>query len=386
MIEKAVRKPRDGREDARLGCGDWETVDYFIFGIGFGASLVLLGWGLHQYGPGLRFRRDDADKEVLRAEEMILRQDWTRFCTALGALLLVAGAIVLLATVVTLLVRPSDRVGSIIAGTLFVLVLAGVAVWIGLFVNQHQGLGFRSEASIRRSAGRRRPQPVEAPVLAADDAAAAEPEMEPAPVSNEHPERHRVRPASVQRHPRSRGQRAPRTGIRPVVANESTPRDVDDDDRSDDREVVEPVAAEPDDRVATETARPDRPAGRSRESQADQGGEDTTGVVMSRPPFDAQPEPVAARDEEMTVEPEESAEADTDHGEPGEDIVSSVSIRVDGRAQERITPASDDENRTEPADGDDEPLHPTARMAPAHDLALANLRLRRMSRSVAKDS
>ncbi|HWV35920.1 MAG TPA: hypothetical protein VNZ55_09805, partial [Thermomicrobiales bacterium] len=144
-------------------------MDYFIFGIGFGASLVLLGWGLHQYGPGLRFRRDDADKEVLRAEEMILRQDWTRFCTALGALLLVAGAIVLLATVVTLLVRPSDRVGSIIAGTLFVLVLAGVAVWIGLFVNQHQGLGFRSEASIRRSAGRRRPQPVEAPVLATDD-------------------------------------------------------------------------------------------------------------------------------------------------------------------------------------------------------------------------
>ena len=385
MIEKAVRKPRDGREDARLGCGDLETVDYFIFGIGFGASLVLLGWGLHQYGPGLRFRRADADKEVLRAEEMILRQDWTRFCTALGALLLVAGAIVLLATVVTLLVRPSDRVGSIIAGTLFVLVLAGAAVWIGLFVNQHQGLGFRSEAPIRRSA-QRRPQPVEAPVLAADDAAAVEPEMEPAPVSIDHPERHRVRPAGVQRHPRTRGQHAPRTGIRPAVAAESTPRDVDDDFRSDDRGAVEPVAPEPDDRLATETARHDRPTGLFREQQADQGSDDTTGDVMSRPSLDVQPEPVAARDEEASVEPEEPAEPSMGHGEPGEDIVSSVTVRDDGRGRERTTPAADDEDRTATAGGDDEPLHPTARMAPAHDLALANLRLRRMSRSVAKDS
>lgn len=356
-------------------------MDYFIFGIGFGASLVLLGWGLHHYGPGLRFRRDDEGKEVLRAEEMILRQDWTRFCTALGALLLVAGAIVLLATVVTLLVRPSDRAGSIIAGTLFVLVLVGAAVWIGLFVNQHQGLGFRSEAPVRRSAGRRRPHPAEAPVLAADEAAAVEPEIQPAPVSSDHPERHRVRPAGVQRHPRTRGQHVPRTGGRPAVATQSTPRDVDDHEyRSDER-----GAAEPNDRPATETARHDRPTRPLREQRTDQGSDDT-GDATPRPSLDTQSEPVAARDEEVTGEPEKPVDPDTAHDEPGEDIVSSVTVRDDGRRHEQATPPSDDEDRPAATGGDDEPLHPTARMAPAHDLALANLRLRRMSRSVAKDS
>jgi hypothetical protein len=129
---------------SRVGLKD---VDYFVFGIGFGASLVLAGWALRQYGPGLRFRQADSGKNVLSAEEMLVRHDWARFCISLGGLLSIAGGLLLASTVVTLLIRPSDRTGAIVAIVLFGLVLLGVAIWIGIFLSQHQKLGFRRAAS-----------------------------------------------------------------------------------------------------------------------------------------------------------------------------------------------------------------------------------------------
>ncbi len=129
---------------SRVGLKD---VDYFVFGIGFGASLVLAGWALRQYGPGLRFRQADSGKNVLSAEEMLVRHDWARFCISLGGLLSIAGGLLLASTVITLLIRPSDRTGAIVAIVLFGLVLLGVAIWIGVFLSQHQKLGFRRAAS-----------------------------------------------------------------------------------------------------------------------------------------------------------------------------------------------------------------------------------------------
>lgn len=113
-------------------------MDYLVFGVGFGATLVLVGWVLRQYGPRLRFR-DSADA-VLSAEQLLERNDWQRFCVALGALLSVGGAVMLLAPLVTMLIHPSDSVGTIIVGVIFVLSLIAVAGWIVMYVNQHRAL------------------------------------------------------------------------------------------------------------------------------------------------------------------------------------------------------------------------------------------------------
>ncbi|HEU0165747.1 MAG TPA: hypothetical protein VFQ54_11945 [Thermomicrobiales bacterium] len=122
--------------------GGDESVDYLVFGVGFGSSLVLLGWLLRQFGPTFRYRtKGDESSEVLSAEELIARQDWRTFCMAVGAILSVSGALMLFVTVVTLLLRPADSTGSVIVGVVFVLTLLGIAGWIALFVSQHENIG-----------------------------------------------------------------------------------------------------------------------------------------------------------------------------------------------------------------------------------------------------
>ncbi|MGB3330643.1 MAG: hypothetical protein WBA46_16905, partial [Thermomicrobiales bacterium] len=91
-----------------------DFVDYLVFGVGFGSTLVLLGWVLRQFGPAMRYR--DTPDEVLGAEQLLERNDWQRFCIAIGALLSVCGAVMLLVTLITLLIRPADRTGTIIVG------------------------------------------------------------------------------------------------------------------------------------------------------------------------------------------------------------------------------------------------------------------------------
>lgn len=128
-------------------------MDYLVFGVGFGSTLVLVGWVLRQYGPSLRFR--DSSDDVLSAEALLERNDWQRFCIALGALLSVGGAVMLLATLVTMLIHPSDSVGTMIVGIIFALTLIAVAGWVVMYVNQHRALaGDRHIEAIEESRAR----------------------------------------------------------------------------------------------------------------------------------------------------------------------------------------------------------------------------------------
>ncbi|MGC4190807.1 MAG: hypothetical protein QM589_06545 [Thermomicrobiales bacterium] len=157
-------------------------MDYLVFGVGFGSTLVLIGWVLRQFGPSFRYR--DTPDDVLSAEEILERNDWQRFCIAMGALLSVCGAVILLATLLTLLVRPSDTVGTIIVGSLFVISLLAVAAWIVLYVNQHRALAGDRRAEVTAAMRTRKPaQPRQARTPATAKATSASTTDPPEPTT-----------------------------------------------------------------------------------------------------------------------------------------------------------------------------------------------------------
>lgn len=149
-------------------------MDYLVFGVGFGSTLVLLGWVLRQFGPTFRYRNTPED--VLSAEALLERNDWQRFCIAMGALLSVCGAAMLLITLITLLIRPSDRVGTIVVGVIFTLSLVAVAGWIVMYVQQHRALAGDRRAEALAATRDRRPdrtRPATAAMAKADVAPVA---------------------------------------------------------------------------------------------------------------------------------------------------------------------------------------------------------------------
>lgn len=321
---------------------------------------------------------------MLSAEEMLIRHDWARFCISLGGLLSIAGAVVLLTTIVTLLIRPSDRAGSIVAGALFVLVLAGVAAWIGLFLSQHQGLGFRREAPAQMSTEKREPRAnARQEEYAADEATGEKPlavqEVTPAASSQPvHQNRVRVRPT-----------------VRPVApaVHADTELDADHPDdiesgTSDEVAAAESTTSVPDESATTQGfrgvrfTRPQRheaeqasgtkpavPAPAVSEQQAEV---DTEGPAL-------EPEPVI----DSTTPTDQAPRGAEDLG--GDDIVSSVTVRESRTEDVPVTP-TDSPEQTTPSTGDRDDTVSSADAYMQRDVALANLRLRRGNRSVHKDT
>lgn len=356
-----------------------KKVDYFVFGIGFGASLVLVGWALRQFGPGLRFRKADSGRNVLSAEEMLIRHDWARFCISLGGLLSIAGAIVLLTTIVTLLIRPSDRAGSIVAGALFVLVLAGVAAWIGLFLSQHQGLGFRRQAPAQMSPGKRHPRTkAQQEEETAEEATGEEPvaaqEAIPAASSQPvHQNRVRVRPT-----------------VRPVApaVHAGTQIDANHPDDIESRTSDEAVAAESTTPIPDESATPQSFRGVRFTRPQRHEVEQTSGTKPVAPASSVS-ELTESGTEGSAPEPGSDSSSDQAPQSPedfgGDDIVSNVIVRESPVEDVPVTPSDSPEQTTPSTKERDEPVS-SADAYTQHDLALANLRLRRGSRSVHKDT
>ena len=89
-------------------------MDFVVFGTGTGAALVLIGWLGRDLGPRLRDRAPDDDEAVLGVEEMVARVSWARFCGSVGAALALCGAVLLLVTIASLVLRVSDETGSFV--------------------------------------------------------------------------------------------------------------------------------------------------------------------------------------------------------------------------------------------------------------------------------
>lgn len=177
-------------------------MDYILFGMGFGASLMLLGWALRTFGPAWKYAdvsRDDS------TDRYVYKRFWNRFVQGLGGVLAIAGTAMVVLTFLVMLLNPADETGEMFALVVWVAISLIVFGWCWAYLrrygttgiwSQEEGYGFRSRrpkpARVATSS-RRIPQAnlestaasesVESPVEEAGDAALAEPaysDIEPA--------------------------------------------------------------------------------------------------------------------------------------------------------------------------------------------------------------
>ena len=110
-------------------------LDYIIFGIGSGASLILIGWAFREWGPVLR-DRDPGDDDVLSATELVWRMSWARFCATCGMALILTGTLMLIATAIAVALSLVDATGTVVVTAMYALGLLLMLVWLGLYLSQ----------------------------------------------------------------------------------------------------------------------------------------------------------------------------------------------------------------------------------------------------------
>lgn len=125
-------------------------MDYVVFGIGMGASLVLLGLAGRAVGPSLRYRRSSETGDVLKAEELVARIAWARFCSSLGAALAIGGVFLLIVTGVTMAIRIDDTAAAVAVGLALLAIVVLMVVWTWAFVDRFGLYGIvAGEARVR---------------------------------------------------------------------------------------------------------------------------------------------------------------------------------------------------------------------------------------------
>ncbi len=118
-------------------------MDYVVYGTGYGATLMLLGYAVRTWGPGWRFREGE-EGAYDRREYATARASWTRFTAGLGAVIATGGAALVLATFLLMLLDPGNSIGNIVALVVTGLMLIGVAVWSWLYVEKFGSWGVLS--------------------------------------------------------------------------------------------------------------------------------------------------------------------------------------------------------------------------------------------------
>lgn len=137
---------RPARATCSEAVGDRGTsLDYVVFGIGFGATLLVLGLLIRDLGPRLRFRNPSDPDGVFHAEELVARVSWSRFCSALGAVWAIAGLAFVVITAVCMMLMVSDgTVGQVMIASLLVL-LVTMALWTWAYFNRFGSYGILPE-------------------------------------------------------------------------------------------------------------------------------------------------------------------------------------------------------------------------------------------------
>jgi hypothetical protein len=115
-------------------------VDYVVYGTGYGATLMLLGYALRTWGPKWRYRDED-ERAFASGELRSARAAWSRFTTGLGAVLATCGAVLILFTFALMLANPGDEVSEMVALIISGLLLIGVATWAWLYFSRFGAFG-----------------------------------------------------------------------------------------------------------------------------------------------------------------------------------------------------------------------------------------------------
>ncbi len=151
-------------------------MDYVVFGTGYGATLMLIGYAVRTWGPGWRFREGE-EGAYDRREYATARASWTRFTAGLGAVIATGGAVLVLVTFLLMLLDPGNSIGNIVALVVTGLMLIGVAVWSWLYFEKFGSWGV---VSLPNALSSYQPLRYESSVSRAD-----RPEEAPQPVQDE---------------------------------------------------------------------------------------------------------------------------------------------------------------------------------------------------------
>jgi hypothetical protein len=118
-------------------------VDYVVYGTGYGATLMLLGYAIRTWGPNWRFRDQDAhgyEQQELRSAQSA----WARFSSGLGAIIATCGAVLAVLTFLLMFINPGDDIGVPVALGATGLILAAVAVWAWMYFSRYGTWGVLS--------------------------------------------------------------------------------------------------------------------------------------------------------------------------------------------------------------------------------------------------
>ena len=125
-------------------------MDYVLFGMGYGATLMLLGWALRTFGPERKYK--DVNPEDI--DRSILQRRWIRFIQGLGGVISIAGTALVVFTFVVMLINPDDDTGSMVALVTWGFLTLAVLIWCWFYVSsfgvtgvwsREEGYGFRKK-------------------------------------------------------------------------------------------------------------------------------------------------------------------------------------------------------------------------------------------------
>lgn len=125
-------------------------MDYVLFGMGYGASLMLLGWALRTFGPQLKYKQPPKEEN---AEYLVEQRFWVRFIQGLGGVIAIGGTAMVLLTFVVVLINPTDTSGRNVSIGIWAVIMISVLVWCWFYISKYglagiwsrqNGYGFRN--------------------------------------------------------------------------------------------------------------------------------------------------------------------------------------------------------------------------------------------------
>lgn len=122
-------------------------MDYVLFGMGYGASLMLLGWALRTFGPERKYK--DVNPEDI--DQTVLQHRWVRFIQGLGGVIAIAGVAFVLFTFVIMLVNPDNEIGAFISMVIWGFLAIAILIWCWFYVASYGVTGIWSRHSGYRS-------------------------------------------------------------------------------------------------------------------------------------------------------------------------------------------------------------------------------------------
>lgn len=115
-------------------------MDYVLFGMGYGATLMLLGWAIRTFGPERKYK--DVNPEDI--DRTVEQRRWVRFIQGLGGVIAIAGTAMVLFTFIVMLVNPDDETGEFIALVTWGFLAVAILIWCWFYVSSYGLLGIWS--------------------------------------------------------------------------------------------------------------------------------------------------------------------------------------------------------------------------------------------------